>query len=609
MSATTLAELQAPLPHTSWHAEWLVSFGPVPSGPSAVSPGTCWRTGSTQLSIARRDGSDLRVAEDAGLVVLFTGVLTNAGELAPGSTDREAAVIALRLVRDGGMTALSRLRGPFAVVVWKRHDGRVVVARDHIGMEPIYYARAGSTWLLSPSPDALARHPGVSRALDAVAISEWLAGWFPAVEDTTYRDVKRVPPASMLSLPDGAVHRYWDPAATASEPATEEELESFEPLLRRAVSRATHGGAPAIFLSGGVDSIGVAVHLAEGAAERRPLALSLAFPDRVSNEETIQSGVAQALGFEHRLLPFWDAVGSRGLLHEALSLSESWPQPLWNPWAPAYMTLGRDAQAHGCSVILTGRGGDEWLTVTPYVLADYLKRGNVLDAFRYLQMRSRSNGMSVKGAAGLAWTTGCRPLAGAFFDLVAPARWHANRRRRFATLRPSWVAPDPAVWKAVEARFDRSMDAARPPEGFYVREMRTALQHPAVTHDMEETQEFGRRFGLRVLHPFWDVDLIEMLYRVPPSRLMADGRSKALLRHRIAERLPGLGLERRGKVSAAHVFAGVMRQESPDVFARLGGIRTLAEIGAARMDGLESGGHPGRLWTLLTIEQWVRRRA
>ena len=90
---------------------------------------------------------------------------------------------------------------------------------------------------------------------------------------------------------------------------------------------------------------------------------------------------------------------------------------------------------------------------------------------------------------------------------------------------------------------------------------------------------------------------------------MADGRSKALLRHRIAERLPGLGLERRGKVSAAHVFAGVMQQESPAVFARLGGVRTLADIGAARMDGLESAVHPGRLWTLLTIEQWARRRA
>jgi hypothetical protein len=94
--------------------------------------------------------------------------------------------------------------------------------------------------------------------------------------------------------------------------------------------------------------------------------------------------------------------------------------------------------------------------------------------------------------------------------------------------KPEWVAPDPAIRRAMEDRLDRWIDPARPAGGFYQREGRTALRHPAVTHDMEETQEFGRRHDARVMHPFWDIDLIEMLHRVPPALLMADGRSKSL---------------------------------------------------------------------------------
>ena len=145
--------------------------------------------------------------------------------------------------------------------------------------------------------------------------------------------------------------------------------------------------------------------------------------------------------------------------------------------------------------------------------------------------------------------------------------------------------------------------------------MRTALFHPGITHDMEETHEFGRRNGQRVLHPFWDVDLVNALYRVPPHLLMKDGRSKWLLRRRLAARLPALGLERRVKVSARSVFRGLMAREAPGAWARLGGVKALADVGIASTAGAESAYESaarlhrlgsGRLWTLLNFETWVR---
>ena len=606
-----------------WHAEWLAHVGP--GGGLEAAPRR-WREAGDAFTLTGIDGSDVRIAESARHVVVFTGALVNASEIDALATDADAARLVLGLFESEGVAAFEHLRGPFVVMVWDRQRGALVVARDQVGLEPMFYARAGRDWWFSPSPDVLVRQPGVSRAFDAVALSEWLCGWFPAIEDTAYRDVKRVPPGSVLTVAGASadIRKYWEPFRDDApvQYLREDELDVFEPTLARAVGRTLSVGDPAILLSGGLDSIAVAVAAADQAPARgraAPLALSLVFPDKASNEERVQAGVAARLGLEQQLVPFHEAVGPEGLVAGALALSASWPQPMFNVWAPAYMVLAARGAAAGRRLLLTGRGGDEWMTVTPYLLADQLRRGDVLGAWRLLQVRRRSNSLrGMRDAATLVWLAAGRPLAGAALDWMAPGPWHERRRRRLMAERPAWVAPDPVVRAAMDARVDRWIEPARPRHGFYHRESSLALRHPAVTHDMEETQEFGRRHGMRMLHPFWDVDLIALAQRVPPALLMKDGRSKWLLRRRVAARVPGLGLERRGKVSAGRVFRGLLAKESTPAWQRLGGPRVLADIGAVAASGIESGasgslaeqwGGPGRLWTLLNLETWVRQRA
>ena len=113
-----------------------------------------------------------------------------------------------------------------------------------------------------------------------------------------------------------------------------------------------------------------------------------------------------------------------------------------------------------------------------------------------------------------------------------------------------------------------------------------------------------------MMHPFWDVDLIELPHRVPPDLLMQDGRSKWLLRRRLDGAAPGLGLERRGKVSAARCFAGLLEREAPPVLQDL---RRAAGTGAHwsgcdvryRIDGpiavLDRA--MGRIWTPLDVAE------
>lgn len=623
---STAVERQTAEAAATWHAEWVVGFGPRLAVATDEAWDRQWTVGDQRLTLSGLAGSDVSLAEDSRYVVLFTGLLTNVAELHRGAAQSQAASLVLALLQQKGSDAFADLRGPFAVVVWDRDRNELQIARDQVGLQPIYYARGAGTWWVSPWPDALVSRPGVSRDPDVVAMAEWLCGWFPAVEDTTYREVKRVAPGSVLTLKGAttSLRKYWDPFPEGADVSwlREGELDQFDELFLTAVARTLEGGAPSIFLSGGLDSIAVAVTASDLAAARglEPLlALSLEFPDEVSNEAPIQTGVARQLGLEQELVPFVEAIGPRGMVAEALALSADWPQPMWNIWAPAYMTLARRAAGRGRQLILTGRGGDEWLTISPYLIADLMLRGNIAGIVRLLRMRRRSNKLTWRHTMRLVWLTGCRPVASATLDFLAPRLWHQRRRRRLLSERPDWVAPDPAIRKAMDERVDRFIDPARPVGGFYQREGRAALRHPAITHDMEETQEFGRRHGMRMLHPFWDVDLIELAHRVPPRLLMKDGRSKYLLRRRLATRLPGLGLEHRGKVSAAHVFEGIMQREAPAAMARLGGPKALTRLGVVRMADIESEGHPyhslgrwggsGRYWTVLNLETWVRRRS
>jgi asparagine synthase (glutamine-hydrolysing) len=609
-----VARAASPASRAHWHDDWLVCVD--------------WTAHPDRVVTATGlEGSSARRHDAGNLLAVVAGILTNAREIAPAPSHDPAATVA-RLYEADTNRVWSRLRGPFTAIVWDRSRRRVQIAHDHIGIQPLFYARRGSAWLFSASADALAAQDGVSRAIDAVVLSEWLCGWFPAAEDTAYRDVKRLRPATVLTItPDGhRSARYWDPAPS-DEPIDwlrDSDIERFDELLDRAVARTTEAAKQsAIFLSGGIDSITVAAAAADAADERsrpRPLALSLAFPDEASNESAIQTAVASELGLPLSLVPLDEAAGPTGLLDAALSLTADWPQPMWNIWAPAYMNLAARAADHGADAILTGRGGDEWLTVTPYLLADLVARGDVAGVWRLLAARRRSNGLrGVRNTLQLLWTMAGRPLGSAALDAIAPGPWHRRRRRRLLSERPAWIAPDPSIRRAMDERIEQWIDDARPRHGFYTRESRLALFHPAIAHDMEETQELGRRHGLRVLHPFWDVDLIEMLYRVPPRALMRDGRAKWLLRRRLAARLPGLGLETRGKVSARGVFTGIVAREAAGAWARLDGLHTLAQLGILSSTGvkcvgasipqLDVLGGAGRTWSLLTLETWVRRRA
>jgi len=288
--------------------------------------------------------------------------------------------------------------------------------------------------------------------------------------------------------------------------------------------------------------------------------------------------------------------------------------PPVSPWVPAYLALNRAAADVGCETILTGGGGDEWLTVSPMWMADLVKSGRFVELVRFASTLRRSYALRPRQVLGNVWRFGFRRV---LLDAVSSRSRSAAAyrvRRRLGAI-PSWVAPDPELHQELRDRL-RSSLPERPNGSAYFAEIRRVLEHPVADMYMEELYESCRRFGLQPALPFWDTDLITLLYRVPPPRLSSEGRSKGLVRELLDRRFPDAGFGRQRKAVAAGFFNNLFRREARWIMNDFGPVRALATLGVVDLPSLEKSFHdaldparglrPEWLWDMLCAEAWAR---
>jgi asparagine synthetase B (glutamine-hydrolysing) len=552
----------------------------------------------------------------------FEGVLFDredfAGSSHPNCSD---AKLVLQAYAREGEAALSRLRGSFVVAIVDGARGKAILARDPMGSHPLFYAEAGSCVLFAASPGRLLGRAGVSRELNCAALADHLCHRWPDPHETFFGGVHRVPPGSCAVISGGALRfdRYWDPAPI-DEPIkwlTADEVASFDSVFDRAVNRCFSQGPTGIFLSGGLDSISVAAVASDCArtgGQALPWALSLGFPDPECDEQDRQMAIARDLGLHQHLLGFDEALAGRPLLHQTLELSARAAAPILNAWQPAYLALARRARLDGVRTILTGEGGDEWLSVTPYLAADLIRRGAFLELVQFLGTLRRSFQLHpFELVRNVVWQCGLRPLGGMALHRLFPDAHEAGRLDRRLGADPGWLAQD--VRAEQRSRAVGTMAPSDPSQGFYVRELRTGLDHTLISWEAEERYELGRQIGIRFLHPFSDPDLVQLLYRTPPRLLNEGGRSKGLVRRTLGRRFPGLGLERQRKVLATSFFRTLLWREGPVLAEMAGDFPALSGLGIVdgralgafvRQELLRPGPQLRRIWEPINLEMWVR---
>jgi asparagine synthetase B (glutamine-hydrolysing) len=587
------------------------------------------RRGDPATRFAVAPATTAGTAQDDSHSIVFAGVLYNGGEIDArfGACQSDAQRV-LRVFRSDPRQFIRQLRGIFAFVVLDRRSGEVIAARDPLGVVPLFFTVTPDAFIFSPSLRILNASPDVSREPNAVMLAEHIADLWTRADETYTAGVRRVLPSNVHRFAqDGeSCEVYWDPAKGASERDADEVFEKYRTLLDAAVERHMRLGKTGLFLSGGVDSISVAATgraIAARSGLPVPTALSLFYRDSETNEEEAQRFVARELGLDFVGSSLDDALQRRPALDMLLEASHDWPAPMWNLWLPAFLELARMGRAANCEVIVTGGGGDEWLGVGPYLAADMLRSLRFVAYVRFLQSMHRSYSMPYGPLLrNIAWSFGAKQLIVSARNHVLPALGYdidASRARRAL---PDWLAPDPAIRRAIVERLTQAKRAERllrnEAPSLYEFEARRSLRHPIVINEVENKFFMGEATGTRFLEPYWDAELVDLLYRTPPDILNPRGVAKGLVHRLVREALPSFQIPKQKKMALGVFYRNRIRREADAAWRAIGGVRALSRLGL--IDERKFGAMVARmlaqpdsreLWLIphvLSVEAWARAR-
>ncbi len=565
---------------------------------------------------------------------VFAGTLYNRDELVaelfagePSSTSDEPspAEIVLRGYQRWGGDVLDHCDGAFALAIWDQEEQRLLCGRDAVGLHPFYYAHIGSELIFSWDIESVLCHPLVSRDLDRAAVAEFLTHHWSVVEETLHKQVKRLPGGCGMQFCSGQlnVKRYWTPIGedVAVQWATENELREFPNVFKRSVERvmSSVGGQTGILLSGGIDSVGVAVSANDLATNNnwpKPHALSAIFPEPFSEME-IQQGVAGKLGLPQSFVKVDDYLQGEGLMKRAAELSQHAPWPATFLFGPVFADLANLAKQHGCSAILSGDGGDELMGVAPIYAADLIRGGDLAGLLRLIRVMQRYwKGSTFVTIQSLVWRHGLRTIGRNWIWRNYPNLAARRRRQLLTKAYPGWMLPDPELRSEVLERFEERWLKASTGSNFYKASAGRMLSHPLALRVFEEHFYRHAPNGVSILRPFWDRPVADLLLRVHPELLNGGGRWKGVMRDVLTKRLPDLGFAKQQKHLAEH--KPLMCREGPEIWEHLGGPRCLSELGVVDTRAFEDMiSHSlisndvlkiHRIWHSATTETWLRAR-
>lgn len=256
-----------------------------------------------------------------------------------------------------GERAIERLRGMFAIALWDSRDGSLLLARDRLGIKPLYYAQRDGRFLFASEVRALLATGVIARKLDRQALSSFLWHGFVPGPRTIVDGVRLLDAGTMLRIDAGSAsatpkpRRYWH--YPKRKDGAEVSLKSTQAVLEEAVRQHLVSDVPlGIFLSGGVDSSVIAA-LAQRSSERPVTTFNVRFEEARYDESPHARRVAEALGTDHREVTLKEADFS-AQLEDALECID---QPTFDALNTYFVS--RAVREAGLTVALAGTGGDE----------------------------------------------------------------------------------------------------------------------------------------------------------------------------------------------------------------------------------------------------------
>lgn len=549
--------------------------------------------------IGLHDGSQPAYTENRDVLALLNGeiynhralrgVLSRRGRDVRGGSD---AHVLPMLYEEFGEDFVEQLHGMFSLVIYDTRARRLVLVTDRVGKKPLFYSRLpdGSVAFASEL-GALMKHPGISRAIDPAAVDIYLSYRVIPAPHTIYRDVRKVPPGTILTFEAGQAEkarRYWefDFSADASPQEIAGAVDTVDTLLQEAVADRLESEVPlGAMLSGGLDS-SLVVAMAARQVKERVHTFSVGFEHAAFDESEHARAAAEYCGTEHHV----HRISADDAVHAVDRILAHMGEPYAFPSAIAAYCMYRLAREH-VTVTLTGDGSDEIfagynrykiLTSLPEILpentgrvdTDALARGDgsLADRYRAILVDGVRSGLKDR-------------LYRTSFRAQLAETAHSPLRDRFALTRAR--VPD----------LDRAMQVDC---GFWLPDAQLVkIDRMAMAHSVEPRS------------PFLDQRLIAFATRLPAAAKLVNGSEKHLLKQVASRYLPDSLVHRRKQELAVPLESWLGSRLRSGIQATLLSEQSL-ERGYFAPDALRAlvtgfrPEHTYALWTLYMLERWHR---
>jgi asparagine synthase (glutamine-hydrolysing) len=481
-----------------------------------------------------------------GTTVVFDGRIDNRDELrlaigGIGDSEGDAALVAIAYERWGTDT-FRRLAGEFALAVWDSRQPRLVCARDVIGVRPLCYARGDEGTLLAASElRALLDTGCVDDAVNEARALEHLAERGQSRRETLYRHIHRVEPAHVLTIgADGVPGQrpYWDFGGIRDiryRDPRDYAAHAREVLTTAIRAQARTNRRRAVMLSGGVDSSAV---LALAKAAGVPCdAITL---------------TASGLDFDEAEMARLAASACGATLHEAAYVprarivyenhaAETLELPPF-PNAAMLDPVRALARERGIAVLLSGLGGDEWFSGSPFHYADWIYGLRWIRAARQAGADARR-----RGVAPVASDVG---RLGVWPAVPGPIRRAVRRLRGDRTAMPEWITPAAIARTGLVSRVDMRL-TRRAGETYAQADQRAQATAGFYVHALESEDRAAARAGVEQRHPLHDRRVIEFALGLPEEQRWQGPWRKVALRAATEGVLPDRIRLRRDKAEFA----------------------------------------------------------
>lgn len=569
-----------------------------------------------RLSILDAPGGHQPMAnEDGSVMAVFNGEIYNFQELrrdlaARGhvfrtQSDTEAIVHAYE---EYGDSALAHFNGMFAFALYDAARDRLLVARDRLGIKPLFYGRRGGTLVFASELGALMRSGLFPGEMNTAALDAYFSFLYIPAPDTIYTEVFKLRPGEKLVFEQGRVslERYWQPVFAPDPRWTlDGAAERYRGLLEDAVRLQRISDVPlGAFLSGGIDSSTVVATLARMSTQ--PIqTFTIGFDDPSADESRYARLAAQAFGTRHTeevLKPDMAGVASQLIAHFGEPFADSSAVPTW---------LVSQLARRQVTVALSGDGGDELFA--GYTWAHNTRR---VQTYRRIPPGLRA----ILDSALRPWAPS--PLAAKLRRFSADARLDgraAFRRRetclgeemRMALYRPELAH---TITHTAIDRFAEHAEAGPPALEEWMLYQDTVMYLP--DDILAKVDRMSMAHSLEARIPLLDHRIVEFAGTLPFSLKYAHGVSKRVVKRAYGAILPPALLRQRKRGFAIPIhrwFREELRGHfnemvlGPDAccgdYLRPEAVRTLFEAHTA---GSENHGHA--LWAILQFEHWMRYR-